>query len=287
MTQKEGNEVKNEEDKTPEQKSILTKKDLIKGWLTWINTAEFSSSFERLQSLAFAAWISPILEKLYKNKEDLKAALKRHLVFFNTEGSWGTLIHGITVAMEEEKAITGEIPDEMIINLKTGFMGPMAGIGDTISWGTIRPIVIAFFLSMAANGSVVGAIGPVLVVPLITWTISYNLYMTGYRVGRNSIMQVLKSGKIKQVISFAGVLGLFMMGVLSAQFVKLQPVVSYMISGKKVTLQSQLDSILPGILPLCLVFLVSYLITKKKTKYVTILVGILIFSLITSYIGLF
>lgn len=283
MTQDSVNEVKNNGNK----KSILTKKDLFMGWFTWINTVELSNSFERLQSLSFTGWIAPILQKLYKNKEDLKTALKRHLVFFNTEGSWGTLIHGITVAMEEEKALTGEIPDDMIINLKTGFMGPMAGVGDTITWGTIRPIVIAFFLSIGAKGSVVGAIGPLLVVPLITWTISYNLYMTGYRVGRNSIMQVLKSGKIKQVITFAGVLGLFMMGVLSAQFVKLSPVISYMISGKNVTLQSQLDSILPGILPLSAVFLIAYLITNKKMKYTTILIGILVFSLVTSYIGLF
>ncbi len=287
MTRDKENKFENEENKVSEQRRILSKKDLVKGWLTWINTVEFSSSFERLQSLAFVGWISPILQKLYKNKEDLVAALRRHLVFFNTEGSWGSLIHGITIAMEEEKAISGEIPDEMIVNLKTGFMGPLAGIGDTVSWGTIRPIVIAFFLPMAASGSIIGAIGPVLAVPLITWTISYQLWMLGYRVGRNSIMEILRSGKIKQVISFAGVIGLFMMGTLSAQFVKLEPTVSYMISGKETTLQSQLDSILPGILPLSAVFLVSYLITKKKVKYTAILLGVLIFSLVTSYIGLF
>lgn len=287
MDKDKKNEVTNEENQAPEQKRILTKKDLVKSWFRWINTVEFSSSFERLQSLSFAAWIAPILEKLYKDKDDLIKALKRHLIFFNTEGSWGTLIHGITVAMEEENAISGKIPDEIIVNLKTGFMGPMAGIGDTVSWGTIIPIVTAFFLPMAAEGSIIGAIGPLLVVPLFTWTISYQLFMLGYKVGRNSIMEILRSGKIKQIINFAGILGLFMMGVLSAQFVKMEPIVSYMISGEEVTLQSQLDSIIPGILPLSLVFLISYLITNKKVKQSKILIGILIFSLVTSYLGLF
>ncbi|MBU3143267.1 PTS system mannose/fructose/sorbose family transporter subunit IID [Clostridium sp. CF012] len=267
---------------------LLTKKDIFRSWLVWINTVELSNSFERLQALTFAGCMSRILEKLYKNKDDLKSALKRNLIFFNTEGTWGSLIHGITIAMEEKKAMSEEeIPDEMIINVKTGFMGPLAGIGDTITWGTIRPIVLAFFLPLAASGSMVGAIGPIVVIPLITWTISYQLWSLGYRVGKASIMEILKSGKIKQVISFAGVLGLFMMGVLSSQFVKFEPIVKYKVSGKETTLLSQFDKILPGILALSLVFFIDYLITKKKIKYTTILLGVLTFSLIASFLKIF
>ncbi|WP_236880845.1 PTS system mannose/fructose/sorbose family transporter subunit IID [Clostridioides difficile] len=37
-----------------------------------------------MQALAVCASFTPALEKLYKRKEDLVDALKRHLQFFNT-----------------------------------------------------------------------------------------------------------------------------------------------------------------------------------------------------------
>ena len=48
--------------------------------------------------------MTPIIRKLYKDPEDIKAALKRHLVFFNTEPNVGGIIHGATIAMEEQRA---------------------------------------------------------------------------------------------------------------------------------------------------------------------------------------
>ena len=68
--------------------------------------------------------MAPALKKLYPNKEDLSDALKRHLVFFNTEGTLGGIIQGISLAMEEEKAIEGKIPGSAITSIKTGTHGP-------------------------------------------------------------------------------------------------------------------------------------------------------------------
>ena len=62
--------------------------------------------------------------------------------FFNSEGTFGGLILGVICSLEEERAGGAELPDEMFSGLKTGLMGPMAGIGDTIIWGTLRPIII-------------------------------------------------------------------------------------------------------------------------------------------------
>lgn len=270
-----------------ETKSVLTRKDILKAWATWVGTCELSNSYERLQSLAFVGCLTPILKKLYKKKEDLRNALKRHLTFFNTEGIWGSLVHGITIAMEEEKARGEDISDEMITGIKTGFMGPLAGIGDTIDWGTIRPIIIGLFLPLAAKGSWIAGMGPFIISSAITTSISYYLWNLGYKLGKQSILKVLKGGKIQQFITGAGVLGLFMMGVLSSQFVKLSPKLKYIINGKEVTMQSQLDTILPGILPLSAIFLIYYLLKNKKMKYTTILIGVLAFSLIFAYLKVF
>jgi mannose/fructose/N-acetylgalactosamine-specific phosphotransferase system component IID len=255
--------------------------------MLWLGTCELSNSFERLQSLSFVGCLAPILKKLYKDDEELSLAFKRHLTFFNTEGIWGSLIHGIVIAMEEERAKGEEISDDMITGLKTGFMGPLAGIGDTVDWGTIRPIVIGLFLPLASAGSWIAGLGPFVVVSLITSTISYYLWHLGYKVGRKSILQVLKDGRINQFIMASSILGMFMMGILSSQYVKLELKPFLMVNGEKTTIQSYVDQILPGLLPIAAVFILYYLIKKRNVKYTTILLGVLVFSLLGALVGLF
>lgn len=108
-----------------EQERLLSEKDVNGVFLRWIWTAELSNSFERMQALAVAASFAPALRKLYPNDEDLEVAIKRHLGFFNTQANWGCLIHGTVLAMEEQKAMGSDIPDEMITGIKTGLMGPL------------------------------------------------------------------------------------------------------------------------------------------------------------------
>lgn len=270
-----------------QNEKLLTKKDIRRSWMYWLGTCELSNSFERLQSLAFVACIAPILKKLYKDEDELSQALKRHLTFFNTEGIWGSLIHGIVIAMEEERAKGEEISDEMITGLKTGFMGPLAGIGDTVDWGTIRPIVIGLFLPLASAGSWIAGLGPFVIVSLMTSTISYYLWHLGYRVGRKSILQVLKDGRINQFITASSVLGMFMMGILSSQYVKLSLKPEFVVNGEVTTVQSYVDQILPGLLPVTAIFVIYYLIKYRKMKYTHILLGVLVLSLIGALFGLF
>src|SRR5699024_205084 len=270
-----------------QDKKLLSKKDIVYSWMRWLGTCELSNSFERLQSLSFAACITPVLKKLYKEDDQLSEALKRHLTFFNTEGIWGSLIPGIAIAMEEERAQGADISDEVITGLKTGFMGPLAGIGDTVDWGIIRPIVVGIFLPMATAGSWVAGIGPFIICSAIASIISYYLFNMGYTVGRRSILQVLKDGRINQFITGASVLGMFMMGNLSSQYVSLTLKPKITINDKAVTIQSFIDQILPGLLPVCAVFLIYYLIKYKNVKYTHILVGVLVVSMLGALVGLF
>ena len=70
-------------------------------------------------------------------------ALKRHLEFFNTQPFMATPIMGITAAMEEQKANGADISEASISGVKIGLMGPLAGVGDPIFWGTVRPVLAA------------------------------------------------------------------------------------------------------------------------------------------------
>ena len=104
-----------------------------------------------------------------------RQALQRHLTFFNTEGTIGSVIHGITLSLEEETSMNpDDISGAMILALKTGLMGPIAGIGDTLIWGTLKPICLAFATPMALSNTLIGAFF-VLVFPLAGYFIG--LYM--------------------------------------------------------------------------------------------------------------
>ena len=78
----------------------LTKKDVNRCMNRLYIGAEMSNSYERLQALVFCASMIPALKKLYPEKEEYVQALKRHLVFYNTDSIPGGIILGITLGME-------------------------------------------------------------------------------------------------------------------------------------------------------------------------------------------
>ena len=58
------------------ESGALTKADITKAWFIYWLGAEVSSSYERLQSLIFCASMTPIIKKLYPQKEEQVEALK-------------------------------------------------------------------------------------------------------------------------------------------------------------------------------------------------------------------
>jgi D-glucosaminate-specific PTS system IID component len=263
----------------------LTQRDKNKSFITWYFACEVSNSYERMQSVAFCASMIPIIKKLYSTKDDISNALKRHLNFFNSQGTWANLIHGITVAMEEEKSNTDSVPDEAITSIKTGLMGPISGIGDTIDWGTLKTIFAALGVTFGIAGSAIGAFVPFLFV-IATLFEGFYLWKLGYTLGKESIKSVLESGWIKELILGSSILGLFMMGALSANFVKLStPLTISLSNADPISIQNIIDSIAPGLLPLSAVFLIYYFIKNRNQNISLLLVIILIISLGGSLLG--
>ncbi|MFI3618891.1 PTS system mannose/fructose/sorbose family transporter subunit IID [Enterococcus avium] len=241
-------------EKVTEEK-LITKKDITKSWFTWWLTAETAHSFDRMMGVTFGVSLAPILKKIYTNKEDLVAALRRHTQFFNTNGIWGSLIPGMVIAMEEKKSQGADVPEEVIVGTKTGLMGAVAGVGDTIDWGMWLPIIIGMFIGSAQKGSWVAGIAPWMIFMCITLAESYFLFHLGYKAGESSVEKVLAGGKIQSLISGASVLGLFMMGGLAATYINVTtPLVLQSGGVEKLSIQKDiLDAILPGIIPLLIV----------------------------------
>lgn len=264
-------------------KSVLTQKDLNKCFLRLTLWGETSLNFERMQAIGWCNAMIPALKKLYTTKEDLSAALKRHLQFFNTELMFGHLIFGPAIAMEEEKAENPDkISDELITSFKTGTMGPVAAIGDTIHVGTAWTLAIAVIAALAAKGKI-SSIILLIAFCAVTEVLAYLLFRLGYTTGRTSFTKLMKSGRLNELLDGANILGMFMMGVLSAGLVSAASVLEI----GEFVLQDTLDGIVPGLLPLSVVFGAYYLIHKKKISTSKVVILLIAIGIIGSVIGVF
>lgn len=267
------------------QANVLNKKDLHKIFATWFFSTELSNSYERLQALAFCNAISSGLRKIYKDDEEgFKEALQRHLQFYNSEGTFGCVIHGITLSLEEQKAKGMDMPAEVITGLKTGLMGPLAGIGDTIMWGTLKSIILALACSFALVGNSLGAM-ITFIYPLCIYIFGYNFLKLGYYVGKESVMRFMKSGVINDIITGSSILGLFMMGALSSSYVKISTPLKLTIqNANPIELQAILNQIAPGLLPLCAIFGIYYYFKNKGQNYNKVLLTIILISMVASFL---
>ena len=276
---------------------LVSKKDIIKGWAKYYLCAEVSSGFERLTAPAFSFGMDPVLNKPYHdNPEEYKEALKRHLMFYNCEATWGSMLFGMSCALEEERAVRLkegaskeelDASSELISNLKIGLMGPLAGIGDSVNHGMLRPLLISLFIPLASAGAWIAGVAPLLIWGVCISLFAYFLMSKGYSLGQKSVVNILQSSALTRLINMASVLGLFMMGALSSTYVKLKSVVSWTdVAGKAVYLQDKLDAIFPNVLPLLVVFGVYFYIKKAGPKYVRILVFLIVAALLLSFLGI-
>lgn len=274
----------------------VTRGDLIRSWALWTFFAHANYNYERLQGTGFAHAMTPIIKRLYTTPDEIRAALKRHLVFFNTEPNFGNVVHGTVIAMEEQRANGAPIDDDAINSVKSGLMGPLAGIGDTLSQSTITPILLALGIGIAggtaggsavptlagATGNPLGAIIYMVLVSIVIVTIGYTAWMQGYARGRTFVTDILRSGRIDQILVGAGVLGNMVLGALAAKFVVVNLAPTISISGAQLNLQASiLDPLFPGVLALGLVVLTWWLL--RRINPLVLLAVYLVVSILAAY----
>lgn len=262
-------EMKKNQQLAPEE---ITKKDVTKTYLRWHFANEIPHSFERYLAPSLLYAMMPILKKLYKDDDSLKAAYKRQLLFFNTQLSWGGgVITGLMSSMEQERAQEEYeekeilMQDDLMYNTKAGLMGALAGIGDAIDSGTVQYIFIAIAIPWAEQGSALGALFPFICFALYQVLLGTFFARQAFSMGRNATGLMQSSG-IQNAIETLSVLGLFMMGILAGNYVKVASTLQFKISGREFIIQEILDKIVPGILPLAVVMGVYWFYTKKGLK---------------------
>lgn len=268
--------------KAPE---VITKKDVMKSYVRWYFANEIPHTFERYLAPSLLYGMMPLLRKLYKDDADLREAYRRQLLFFNTQLTWGGgVITGLMASMEQERAneqykneeIT--MTDDLMYNTKAGLMGALAGIGDAIDSGTVQYIFIAIAVPWAQQGSALGALVPFVCFSLYQLLLGLFFARQAFDMGRNAT-GLMQSAGIQNAIEGLSILGLFMMGILAQNYVKVTSALKFSLSGREFVIQDILDKIVPGLLPLVVVMGV-YLYYNKKglkvTRALLWLTGILI-----------
>ncbi|MBE8954083.1 MAG: PTS mannose transporter subunit IID [Quinella sp. 2Q5] len=251
-----------------------------------------SFNFERMQSMGFCVSMMPILKRIYgDNVEEMKAALKRHLEFFNTQPFVAAAIMGIIGAMEEKRANGADISPATLSGVKVGLIGPLAGVGDPIFWGTVRPVLAALGAGIALTGSIIGPIIFFVAFNGIRLATHWYGVKYGYEKG-TELVENIGGAEMKFLTEGASVLGLLVMGALVAKWttVNMPLVISEYdnSAGDHVvtTLQSILDSLMPGIVALLMTFACMWLL-KRGMNPLFIIVGLFAIGIVGYAIGLF
>ena len=300
------------------EKLQLSKSDRKKVW--WRSQfLQGSWNYERMQNLGWTYSLIPAIKKLYTTKEDQAAALERHLEFFNTHPYVAAPIMGVTLALEEERANGVEIDDAAIQGVKIGMMGPLAGIGDTVFWFTVRPILGALGASLAASGNLVGPLLFFFGWNAIRMAFLWYTQEFGYKAG-SEITKDMSGGILKDITKGASILGMFILAVLVQRWVSINFTVNlpgkqlaegaYInfpegpVSGAELkgilgqalgglsldkiqpqTLQGQLNSLIPGLMGLLLTFLCMWLL-KKKVSPISIILALFAVGIAARFFGI-
>ncbi|WP_213993663.1 PTS mannose transporter subunit IID [Sodalis sp. dw_96] len=263
----------------------------IRGVFYRSNLFQGSWNFERMQALGFCFAMVPAIRRLYpENNDERKQAIRRHLEFFNTHPYVAAPVLGVTLAMEEQRANGAPIDDAAINGLKVGLMGPLAGVGDPIFWGTVRPVFAALGAGIAMSGSLLGPVLFFVLFNFVRLLVRYYGVAYGYRKGVD-IVNDMGGGFLQKLTEGASILGLFVMGALVNKWTHVNiPFVVSRITNQNgqttvTTIQTILDQLMPGLVPLLLTFGCMWLL-RRKVNALWIIVGFFAIGIFGYWIGL-
>lgn len=267
---------------------LISKKDLVHSWLKWQYYNESCYNYERMQGIGFCDAMVPSLNKIYKDdKENLIAALKRHIMFFNTDHNFGGMILGICISMEEQNKLGMKIDDDAFVAIKSGLMGPCAGIGDTLSQVVLIPILSIIFINLAINGAVWAPIMYTILFLLIFYGVGYWMLFLGYKSGGEAVVRLMESGLFDKVIEVANIVGCAVAGALVCSYVNFNWNFSIVQEGVEIfNLQTGVfDAIMPNLMPLLLTLTV-YFAAKKGVKTSRITFATMLIGFVLGLLGL-
>lgn len=236
----------------------------------------------------FCYSLMPFINKFYKKDEEgKKAALTRSMSYFNTTIPLSTFIMGLVASMEKENSERKDFDTNSINAVKSSLMGPLAGIGDSIFWGVLRVIAAGIAVGLGSAGNVLAPIIFLVLFNVPSLLIKYYGTFLGYKLGSEYIQKIYASGLMNILTKAASIVGLIMVGGMTASMVTFQSNFEWKMSGESIlNLQSMLDQIFVGIVPLGLTLLCYYLLKKKNISITVLIIGVIVLSILLSLLGI-
>lgn len=260
---------------------VITKKDL---WRTfrYALAIESGNCTTRQEADGILQGMIPVLDKVYEDKSKRAEAYQRHCELFLTEGRMASICIGISCAMEERNAKVGDIDVDSINAIKVALMGPLAGVGDSLLHGTLRPIMAGLSCSMVTASGYTSAIGPFLffaVMTIVGMAVRYFGIFKGYEGGLALVANLQEGGMLDRLTKYAGIAAFTVCGGFISSLVYVTLNVSYTQGETVIALQEVLDGLMPNLIPLLYTLLMYWLIDKKKVNiillmFITILLGV-------------
>lgn len=230
----------------------------------------------------------PLYRKYY-DRDGQRAGMMRMFDFINTEQTTASVLWGILVGMEEQRAMGAPVGDDMVRTIKSSLMGPLAGIGDSLVQATVLPLLTTIAISLSGTGpySPLGAALFVVVTPVLLWTYARFLFDKGYEMGKEAVSMLMGEAmdKIRTVVQLFGIV---IIGALSASYVKLTTPISFAASpdADPVVLQNVIDGVFPNIMSLLLVFACWYLMSKKGVSVTKMIFGLMAVVVVLGLVGI-
>ena len=225
----------------------------------------------------------PIIEEVYTEHQDKVDAYERHNQLFLTEGRMASFCIGISGALEERYAKHRDIDPHSINQIKVALMGPLAGIGDSLLHGTLRPIMAGLACSMAMASNYTSAIGSVIffaVMAITGLTVRYFGIFKGYQSGLTLITKLQSGGVLDKITKYAGIAAALVCGGFIPALVSIKLGIAFQVGEGVMLLQDVLDSLIPNLLPLCLTMLMYYLMTKKNANMILLMIVLFVLGIV-------
>lgn len=254
-------------------------------WRSWTINASRTGATQ-YHALGVMYTLLPVINRYYKTAKDKSEALVRHTTWFNATMHISNFIIGLVSAMEKQNSKEEDFDPNSIVAVKASLMGPLSGIGDSFFWGILRVIAASVGISIASTGSAMGAVVFLILYNVPAFIIHYYMLYTGYSVGSTFIERIYASGGMKIITKASGMLGLMMVGSMTASNVKFNTILEVAVKGSKdvMKIQDYLNQLFIGIVPLT-VTLLSFWLLRKKVNINLIMFGIMFLGIILGLLG--
>lgn len=250
---------------TPQKQKGIIRRLFTRVW--WLM---FCTSYTKQQGTTTVWVLEPFLADIYgKDTDEYYDALQRHQNFFNTTPMFASFIFAIVISMEYERKAAldrgEEYDDSSIEAIKVALMGPIAGIGDSIQLSVLRVIATGVAIGFSQQGSWLGPILFAAIYNIPNQIIHWYCGSLGMKLGTGFVTEAMESGKMAAFTKGFTVLGMIMVGAMTAKFVTVTTTLKVATGGATFNLQSTLDSIMPGLVPLAIT-LGCFAYVRKSTN---------------------